>query len=49
MKSAILEESMNCGEMMHLPSLLTAEPFSGQHEPSEHHHLGSPSVVTPQT
>jgi len=36
---------MNCGEMMDLPSLLTAEPLSTQHEPSEQHHLSSPSFV----
>ncbi len=48
MKSAILREPMNCGEMMDLPSLLTAEPLSSQHEPSEQHHLSSPSFATPQ-
>jgi hypothetical protein len=39
---------MNCGEMLDLPSFLPAEPLSGQYEPSEQHHLGSPSFVTPQ-
>ncbi len=48
MKSAVLSEPMNCGKMMHLPSFHTAEPLSAQHEPSEQHHVSTPSFVTPQ-